>query len=245
MINSRRRTGSFLILAGALLLLAGLVALLLGQNGERRQRTEKGGPSEVGLAIPSLVIATAPPPTMRLGPTAAAAATLLPPPTPIPTAGPAAQRASAPQRIVIPKVALDAPVAEVGWQVIRMGDEIRGRWDTVADAVGHHRGSADPGQRGNCVLSAHNSDAGGAVFRRLDELVIGDAVEVFTVDGQRYTYVVQTLVTLDESGATADEKREHARWLDPTDGPVLTLVTCWPAWSYTHRLVVRAVLHVP
>jgi len=236
-IHSGRRTSSFLILLGTLLLLAGLVALLLGNHGERPSHG-----STAALAVPPLVVATAPPPALRLGPTAAAAATSLPPLTPIPTSGPPAERASAPRRILIPKVALDAPVVEVGWQVIRVGDEMRGRWNTVANAVGHHRGSGDPGQRGNCVLSAHSSDAGGALFRRLDELLTGDTMDLYTVDGQRYTYVVQTLLTLDETSATADEKREHARWLDPTVEPVLTLVTCWPAWSYTHRLVVRASL---
>ncbi|MBM4429717.1 MAG: sortase [Chloroflexi bacterium] len=240
MFNGRKRTGNLLILIGALFLLAAAMSLLLSQAGERQGAGQAGPSSGVGQVISPLVVSTAPPPTLLLGPTAAAAATWLPPPTPIATAGPLAQRASAPQRIVIPRVALDAPVVPVGWQVIQAGNEVYGRWHTVADAVGHHRGSADPGQLGNCVLSAHSSDAGGALFRRLDELVSGDAVELYTVDGQRHTYIVQTLVTLDESGATAAEKREHARWLDSTDEPMLTLVTCWPAWSYTHRLIVRA-----
>ena len=83
------------------------------------------------------------------------------------------------------------------------------------------------------------------MFRRLDELASGDIVELLTVDGQCYEYIVDTVLVLDELGATLAEKRAHARWLDPTDEPVLTLITCWPAWSYTHRIVVRADLNAP
>ena len=77
------------------------------------------------------------------------------------------------------------------------------------------------------------------------ELLSGDRIELYTVDGQRYEYIVHTVLVLDELGATLAEKRAHARWLDPTDEPVLTLITCWPAWSYTHRIVVRADLNAP
>jgi len=95
------------------------------------------------------------------------------------------------------------------------------------------------------VLSAHSSDAGGAVFRGLEQLVSGDRVEVYSLSGQRFTYAVTTTLTLDEVGASADERRQHAQWLDPTAEPVLTLVTCWPTWAYTHRIVVRASLYAP
>ena len=182
---------------------------------------------------------------IQLGPTAQAAATWLPAPTSIPTAGPAAPRPGAAARIVIAAIGVDARIAEVGWHVERTGDQARGVWDTLAGAAGHHRGSADPGQAGNCVLSAHSSDAGGAVFRGLEQLVSGDRVEVYSLSGQRFTYAVTTTLTLDEVGASADERRQHAQWLDPTAEPVLTLVTCWPTWAYTHRIVVRASLYAP
>jgi sortase A len=145
-------------------------------------------------------------------------------------------------RVIVPALGVDAPVVEVGWHVTQNGDEALGEWETVAGAAGHHRGSTDPGQPGNCVLSAHSSDAGGAVFRGLENLPVGALVQVVAVDKTEYTYRVGTVITLDEVGATASEKRENARWLDPTDQAVLTLVTCWPPWSYTHRVVVRAEL---
>lgn len=207
----------------------------------RAERQGQAAPA-VGIAGTPLPSAVAgPAPTTRLGPVAATVAAELPPLTPVPTAASPGTRAAAPVRVVIPALGLDAPVVEVGWHVTEVGDEARGEWETVASAAGHHRGSADPGQQGNCVLSAHSSDAGGAVFRGLENLAVGDLVRLATVDKSEYIYRVSAVVTLDEVGATQNEKRDHARWLDPTaNAAVLTLVTCWPPWSYTHRIVVRA-----
>jgi sortase A len=234
-----RRNGfaTTLILIGLVLLALALGLFLLARAEQRGQAVPATGSSETPL--PSAISGAAP--TIRLGPTAAAAATQLLPPTAIPTAASPVTRPSTPVRVIIPALGVDAPVVEVGWHVIQTGDA-RGEWETVAGAAGHHRGSAEPGQRGNCVLSAHSSDAGGAVFRGLENLHVGDLVQVVTFDKNEYTYRVGTVLTLDEVGATQSEKREHARWLDPTDEAVLTLVTCWPPWSYTHRIVVRAKL---
>lgn len=241
-MNKSKHIGLTLMLVGTGLLLFAVASFIQARGGPARQA--EGTMERVTLPAPASLALTrmTPVSSLLLGPTAQAAATLLPQPTAIPTAGPIATRPSAAVRIVIPAVGIDAHVVEVRWHVVNVGGEAHGIWDTVAGAAGHHRGSADPGQRGNCVLSAHSSDAGGAAFRRLGELVSGDLVELYTAGGQRYEYVVTAVLTLDEVGATLAEKREHARWLDPTDEPVLTLVTCWPAWSYTHRIVVRASL---
>ncbi len=243
-MTTAKRVGAGFLLVGSALLLIALALFVRVRIGQRTSHVER---SAVPASATSSPVAGGGESrtVVRLGPTAEAAATRLQPPTPVPTGGPPVIRPSAPVRIVIPAAAVDARVVEIGWHVVRVGGEPRGMWDTAAGAAGHHRGSADPGQSGNCVLSAHSSDAAGATFRRLDELTSGDVVELYTVSGQRYEYVVTTVVTLDELGAGPAEKREHARWLDPTDEPTLTLVTCWPAWSYTHRIIVRAELHEP
>gem|GEM_PF-980208 len=242
--HGRKCVAILLILAGvALMALASFVRAHDKSRGQSAGRASL--PESAGAPASSVATSVVSGRVMRLGPTAAAAATRLPPATLIATAGPVSIRPSAALRIVVPAVGIDARVVDVGWRAVHQDGQARGVWDTVAGAAGHHRGSADPGQPGNCVLSAHSSDAGGAVFRRLGELVSGELVELYTVDGRRCEYVVSSVLTLDEVGATEAEKREHARWLDPTDEPVLTLVTCWPAWSYTHRIVVRAKLRVP
>lgn len=233
-----RRLGTLLIVGGALLFMAGAAGLA-------RLHIQEGAQAAPAWPTPPHTQAPGATSTILYSPTAAAAATRVRPPTPVPTAGPPAARPGAPVRLEIPALGLDTPVAEIGWHLRRVGNEVRGEWDTVASAAGHHRGSADPGRPGNCVLSGHSSEGGRAVFRRLGELAVGDAIILHTVDGRRYEYVVTDRVLVDETGATPREKREHARWLDPTAEPVVTLVTCWPAWSYTHRLIVRAELRTP
>jgi len=233
------KSGSYL---ASTLILFGVILLVVAAGLAWLARSEQPLPllaeSTPVALLPTAAGTAAPLPTFLFGPNAAAAATALPPPTPIATPGVPSTRPAAAQRIVIPALGVDAPVTEVGWYVAQAG----GVWETVADAAGHHRGSADPGQPGNCVLSAHSSDAGGAVFRGLERLAPGDVVRLDTVAGAQYTYQVTLVLTLDETGATENEQREHAHWMDPTEQNVLTLVTCWPPWSYTHRIIVRAEL---
>ena len=62
---------------------------------------------------------------------------------------------------------LDAPVVQ--------GDG----WDELKKGVAQHIGSANPGEAGNVVLSAHN-DVYGELFRNLDKLQPGDQVILYS-----------------------------------------------------------------
>jgi len=58
--------------------------------------------------------------------------------------------------------------------------------------------------------------------------------------GKAYTYAVTEKHILKEKGETAEVRLENARWIAPTSDERLTMVTCWPYTSNTHRLVVVA-----
>lgn len=45
--------------------------------------------------------------------------------------------------------------------------------------------------------------------------------------------------------AAVDVRMDNARWILPSTDERLTLVTCWPAKSNTHRLIIVASPHVP
>lgn len=135
-------------------------------------------------------------------------------PLPVPTPGPEHGR-----RIEVPVIDVDAPVFE--------GDD----WETLKKGVGHHLGSANPGERGNCVLSAHN-DIYGEIFRRLPELSVGDEIRVHT-ETQVYRYVVEQTRIVEPTETSV---------LDQTSTPVLTLISCYPYGVDTHRIVVIASL---
>jgi sortase A len=133
---------------------------------------------------------------------------------PIPTPGP--RQAS---RMTIPAINVDAPVVEGdGWEELKMG-------------AGHRIGSANPGERGNMVISGHN-DVYGEIFRHLEDVRIGDEVIVYAGDTPyRYSVVARMVVEPTEVSL-----------LEPTPNATLTLITCHPYMVDTHRLVVIAEL---
>jgi sortase A len=131
---------------------------------------------------------------------------------PIPTQGP--QHAI---RLQIPKINQDVPVVE--------GDG----WEQLKKGVGHYINSANPGEVGNVVLSAHN-DIHGEIFRDLDQLEEGDLVILFS-ERQSYTYVVTDVLIVEPT---------QVEFLEPTRKPTTTLISCYPYLIDNKRIVVRA-----
>ena len=136
------------------------------------------------------------------------------PALPPPTTGP-----QSPTRIVISSIGVDWPIVP--------GDS----WEQLKLGVGHHAGSANPGERGNMILSGHN-DVFGEVFKDLEALKNGDEVQVFA-GGKLFKYVVR---------AKRIVSPEELSVLQPTREAVVTLITCHPYRVDTHRLIVIAQL---
>ena len=135
-------------------------------------------------------------------------------PVPAPTPGPEHM-----VRIRIPSIGVDAPVVE--------GDD----WESLKRGAGHHIGSANPGERGNSVVSAHN-DIFGEIFRHLPDVDLGDEVSVYSVN-QVFRYTVTQKRIVDPTEVSV---------MYPTTSPVLTLISCYPYRIDTHRIVVTAEL---
>jgi sortase A len=143
-------------------------------------------------------------------------------------------------RVVAPAIAVDAPVVEVGWRVAETDAGPQSVWETASFAVGHHRDSLSPTDGGNIVLSGHHN-VEGEVFRRLSELQAGDLVTLRLETGLAYTYRVTATLILPDAGATLVQRQADAGYIAPTETERLTLVSCWPYWTNTHRVVVLAV----
>lgn len=146
----------------------------------------------------------------------------------------------APNRLVIPSIDLDTPVVDVGWEVVERGEQRYTQWQTADNAAGRHINSARPGEQGNVVLSGHHNTKG-EVFRRISEqeLAVGDAIYLYDEQGQRHTYqVTEVSEPLLEVGASEAQRLANARYIQPTSDARVTLVTCWPYWTNTHRIVV-------
>ena len=92
-------------------------------------------------------------------------------------------------------------------------------------------GTPAPGMPGNSAIAAHRNRAYGSMFNRLDEISKGDTVTVRD-KGNTYQYeVYETLVV---------EPHETSVLNGSQDEKVLTLITCTPIDTATHRLIVKA-----
>ncbi|MBX7234675.1 MAG: sortase [Caldilineales bacterium] len=170
-------------------------------------------------------------------------------PIPLPTIQPLPiGQGLAPVRLLIPALGLDAPVLPMGWHVVEDANGIRSEWDVVDDAAGHHIDSVFPGEAGNVVLSGHNN-IGGAVFRSVCvigepgvDFGLGDEMILQDEAGRSFVYQVEGWQRFAEAGASIAQRQANARYLAPTARAQLTLITCWPPTSNTHRVVVTGPL---
>lgn len=120
-------------------------------------------------------------------------------------------------RIEIPALKVDAPVVQ--------GDG----WEQLKKGVAQHSGSADPGESGNVVLSAHN-DVYGELFRDLDKLHPGDQVMLYTQQRQ-YVYIVDRTELVEPTAVEV---------MASTGAPTVTLISCYPYLVDKQRIVVFA-----
>lgn len=122
---------------------------------------------------------------------------------------------------------IEIPKINVGAAILEGTDD-----KALKYAVGHYPKTANPGEKGNCVLLGHRNYVYGHFFRRLDELETGDEVFI-KKDTKTYTYLVT------ESFVVGPEET----WvLNDNSNSELTMITCTPIGTYTDRLVVKCAL---
>jgi sortase A len=139
-----------------------------------------------------------------------------------------------------PAIKLDAPVVEMGWDLVDRNGAMVSEWVVPEKAAGWHLNSALPGHGENVVLSGHHNIAG-KVFRYVVDMEPGDEVTLY-VDETPYVYYVSEKYILKESGMPLRVRQKNAQWIMPTGDERLTLVTCWPyEWpGNSHRVIVVA-----
>jgi sortase A len=143
-----------------------------------------------------------------------------------------------PDRVVILRLGLDAPVEPVGMAPSDVAPGVV-EWE-VPDrrAAGWLNTSAAFGVAGNTVLDGHHNIRG-EVFRDLWTLQAGDEIVLYA-GSQARRYAVSDVLILPEKNQPLEVRLANARYLLPTDDERLTLVTCWPYENNTHRTVVIA-----
>ena len=92
--------------------------------------------------------------------------------------------------------------------------------DTLRYGVGHYVNSVSPGSAGNCTITGHHMLKYGSIFNRLEEVQIGDVVNITDLRGHQYTYFVDEILVV-----TAEEMMGYVSG-GITDTRQLTLITC-------------------
>ena len=144
-------------------------------------------------------------------------------------AAPATASAAAPRK----RVAMTGTLGRIEIPRLRLSVMTREGADaaTLRRAVGHVPSTALPGEPGNAAFAGHRD----TFFRKLRDVRKGDEI-VFTTAAGKHRYVVSDLRVVPPSDISV---------LEPTERPVLTLVTCYPfnyIGSAPERFIVRASL---
>jgi sortase A len=225
--KKRRGVGDHILLAVEILAVVGLVGVLLSGFGLLRDlnaevaaalNPETSTPTPLVMAVVLPSGHTPPDAQGNTRPNEAEIPEHLRPMvqslTNIPVPTPAPDQAV---RLQVPRLNVDAPVVQ--------GDG----WEQLKKGVGQHIGSANPGQNGNVVLTAHN-DVYGELFRHLDQLQPGDNIIVYTQQRQ-HVYVVDRTVLVEPTAVEV---------MASTGSPTVTLISCYPYLVDSQRIVVFA-----
>ena len=150
-------------------------------------------------------------------------------------------RYAVPVRLVIPAVAIDASIEEVG--VTSDGDlatPVRNPWENT----GWYEFGPRPGERGSAVIDGHLDRPGGfpAVFWNLRNVRVGNEILVIDAQGKTLHFHVTAVVFYPPQNAPLQEIFGNE------SGTYLNLITCAGDWipsqhQTTLRLVVYSALN--
>ncbi|PWI42241.1 class F sortase [Streptomyces sp. ICBB 8177] len=125
---------------------------------------------------------------------------------------------SAPGRVRIPSIGVDAPVTRVG---LEAGGWVGAPSPTDRNLTGWYTQGPAPGERGTAVIDGHvDTMAGPAVFYGLGALHRGNRVEVSRADGRTAVFTVYGVALYPKAGFPA------RRVYGDTGQPELRLITC-------------------
>jgi LPXTG-site transpeptidase (sortase) family protein len=138
-----------------------------------------------------------------------------------------------PDRLRIPKLAVDAPVTYMG--LTKTG--AMAVPDNIAD-VGWYKNGALPGNKGSAVLAGHIDGLKGepGVFAHLNKLQKGDTLQVIDSNNSTISFRVKNIQTYGQ-----DEQPSEV--FNTVDGVHLNLITCTGVWDSTqHHFLERLVV---
>ena len=143
-----------------------------------------------------------------------------------------------PKRISIPSIDLDSMIGFASLRDVTVFGETYQQWVAPSDLVGWHFQSALLGDPGNTVLNGHHN-VQGEVFKELYLVRKGDEITIYS-DAGAFHYQVVAVMILPERFESREVRLQNARWIQPSEDERITLISCWPYESNTHRVIVVA-----
>lgn len=143
-----------------------------------------------------------------------------------------------PTHIQIPAVDLDADVGFATLRDVEVYGKNYQQWVAPDYVAGWHFTSAVLGEPGNTVIDGHHN-INGEVFKNLHLVEKGDEVIISTASGD-FHYSVAAIMILPEKYQSEEVRLQNAQWIQQSDDERVTLITCWPYESNTHRVIVVA-----
>lgn len=138
----------------------------------------------------------------------------------------------------IPEITLELPVETMGWVVTEVNGQRTTEWVLPTDTIGWHANSAGAGGTGNTVLSGYQV-AGAAVLAplALGDIAVDQAIELVDNAGTVFRYrVVEVSEPIPLLGATEEDNTLMRSYVQPSELPILTLMTGWPDFTTNHRI---------
>jgi len=103
---------------------------------------------------------------------------------------------------------------------------------TLRIAPGRVSQTAQVGEIGNAVIAGHRNYTFGSMFSRLGELELGDVVGFQARNGEEMLFTVFEIAVI--------EPHDQIAFIQPVNDSIITLYTCTPIRTATHRLIIRA-----
>ncbi|MCB0082518.1 MAG: sortase [Caldilineaceae bacterium] len=158
--------------------------------------------------------------------------------------GIAPNEAAAPMSLEIPDLALELPVETMGWVVTEQNGQRTTTWIVPSDAIGWHANSVGAGGAGNLILSGQQAK-GSALFAplALGDITVGQELTITDAAGATFLYrITEVSEPVPILGATEEDSNLARSYLQPSEAPILTMMTGWPDFTTTHRIFAVAEL---
>ncbi|WP_030282604.1 class F sortase [Streptomyces catenulae] len=144
---------------------------------------------------------------------------------------------SAPTRIRIPQIGVDAPFTPLS---LGPTGQLNAPPPNNSNLAGWYKDGATPGENGAAIVAGHvDTKTGPAVFLELDSLKKGNTIDITRADKSVATFTVDNVETFSKAQFPSD------RVYNDTANPQLRVITCGGAYDkaakdYTDNVVVFA-----